>query len=393
MKKEDEKKFLSMTSRERRSVIVIALISTFRMFGIFALLPVLSIFAGRLDDATPFLVGVAVGAYGLTQAIMQIPLGLLSDYVGRVPVILGGLIIFFVGSVVAAESETIIGVIGGRLLQGVGAISSALTALLSDATRKEVRTRSMAFFGIGIGFSFLIALIIGPIIAADGGVRSLFWLSAIVAIIAGVMLFLLPSGIKQSKPYMSFQVSSILRPPLLRIDIYMFLLHTLLTSIFVSLPYMLVNNLQISIADHSRIYVISILLSLLGTIPLIIIDDRRGKDATIFFALILLFLGQLFLIITESSIVMAYFGLTIFFAGFNFLEAGLPAKLSILADEKYRGASLGVFSSFQFLGTFFGGLIGGWLLIENKPENVFICTLIITAIWIFYHKYFSNLEN
>jgi MFS family permease len=174
--------FSAMLPRERRAVGVVALIAIFRMFGLFALLPVLAIYAADLEGATPTLIGVAVGGYGLTQAMLQIPFGAMSDRIGRVPVILFGLLLFAAGSLIAGQSDTIFGVIAGRMLQGAGAISATLTALLADATREEMRTRSMAMLGIGIGSSFLLALIIGPIIAAATGVRSLFWVAAGMAV-------------------------------------------------------------------------------------------------------------------------------------------------------------------------------------------------------------------
>ncbi|MDH5500807.1 MAG: MFS transporter, partial [Gammaproteobacteria bacterium] len=180
-----------MLPEEKRAVGVVALIAMIRMFGLFALLPVLSVYAAGLADATPMLIGIAVGGYGLTQAILQIPLGTLSDRFGRIPVILGGLAIFAAGSILAAQSDSIYGVITGRLLQGAGAVSATLTALLADATREEVRTRTMAVFGIGIGLSFLIALVVGPLIAAATSVRSLFWLAAALAGVAALLLIAL----------------------------------------------------------------------------------------------------------------------------------------------------------------------------------------------------------
>ncbi|MDH3908265.1 MAG: MFS transporter, partial [Gammaproteobacteria bacterium] len=176
----------AMHADERRSVGVIALIAMIRMFGLFALLPVLSLYAAELRDATPLLIGLAVGGYGLTQAGFQVPLGALSDRVGRLPVIVGGLLVFAAGSLLAGASDSIYGVIAGRLLQGAGAISATLTALISDATREEVRTRSMAVFGVGIGLSFMIAMVIGPLVAGHFGVRSLFWAAAVLAIVAAL---------------------------------------------------------------------------------------------------------------------------------------------------------------------------------------------------------------
>ncbi len=185
---------------ERRSVALVSLISTCRMFGLFALLPVLAIFAGDLRGATPMLIGVAVGGYGLTQALLQIPFGLASDRFGRVPVILFGLAMFAGGSIIAAESQTIWGVIAGRLLQGAGAVSATLAALLADSTRPEVRTRSMAIFGIGIGASFLLALIIGPMIAASAGVRALFWVSALLGVAGALLVFAKGHGAGSPRP-------------------------------------------------------------------------------------------------------------------------------------------------------------------------------------------------
>ncbi len=186
-----------MLPAEKRTVGIVALIAMMRMFGLFALLPVLSLYAATLEGATPLLIGLAVGAYGLTQAGLQIPLGALSDRIGRIPVLVGGLVVFAAGSAMAAVGDTIWVVIVGRLLQGAGAISATLTALIADATREEVRTRSMAFFGIGIGASFMVALIVGPVVAAAYGVPSLFWLAAGLAVAGGLLLTRLPKAIER----------------------------------------------------------------------------------------------------------------------------------------------------------------------------------------------------
>ena len=270
-----------MLPRERRAVGVVALIAIFRMFGLFALLPVLAIYAAELEGATPTLIGIAVGGYGLTQASLQIPFGALSDRIGRVPVIILGLILFAAGSIVAAQSETIHGVIAGRFLQGAGAISATLTALLADATREEMRTRSMAMFGIGIGMSFLLALIIGPIIAAATGVRSLFWVAAAMALMAGLLLVLLPRGIERPQQAPNRSIRQAFRPDLLRLDLYIFTLHALLTASFVALPFLLRNELQLPLGEHWKIYIGALLASLVGTVPLIMLDERKGKAATV----------------------------------------------------------------------------------------------------------------
>lgn len=386
MSKQSSQIFNAMLPRERRAVGVVALIAIFRMFGLFALLPVLAIYAAGLEGATPTLIGIAVGGYGLTQAALQIPFGALSDRVGRVPVIIFGLLLFAAGSVFAAQSETIYGVIGGRFLQGAGAISATLTALLADATREEIRTRSMAIFGIGIGSSFLLALIIGPMIAAATSVRSLFWVAAGMALAAGLLLGLLPKGIERPAQLPNRSVRQAFRPDLLRLDLYIFVLHALLTASFVALPFLLRNELQLPLGSHWKIYIGALLASLIGTVPLIMADERQGKSSTLAMAILLLLIGQLGLAVVGSSAIAVFASLAVFFAGFNFLEAGLPARLSIRASGEIRGASLGVFSSAQFLGAFAGGLIGGRFLATGNPAAVFIVCAMLCSIWLAVHR-------
>jgi len=385
MSKQISQFFAVMLPIERRAVTVVALMAMCRMFGLFALLPVLALYAADLQDATPALIGLAVGAYGLTQAVLQIPFGAISDRIGRVPVILFGLALFAAGSIFAAQSDSIYGVIAGRLLQGAGAISATLTALLADATREEIRTRTMAVLGIAIGSSFLLALIIGPVIAAASGVRILFWLAAVLAAVAALLLFLLPRGIEKPAELPDRRIRGAFRPELLRLDFYIFVLHALLTASFVALPFLLRDELHLALTDHWQIYVGALLASLLGTVPLIIADERKGKSSTLTIAILLLVSGQLMLAIGGFNLTIVFVALAVFFAGFNFLEAGLPARLSIRASGDLRGASLGVFSSSQFLGAFAGGLIGGRFLAGGDPSAVFaVCTLLAGA-WLVVH--------
>ncbi len=385
MSKQVSQFFAVMLPIERRAVTVVALMAMCRMFGLFALLPVLALYAADLQDATPTLIGLAVGAYGLTQAALQIPFGAVSDRIGRVPVILFGLALFAAGSIFAAQSDSIYGVIAGRLLQGAGAISATLTALLADATREEIRTRTMAVLGIAIGSSFLLALIIGPVIAAASGVRMLFWLAAVLAAVAALLLLLLPRGIEKPAEPPDRRIRAAFRPELLRLDFYIFVLHALLTASFVALPFLLRNELHLALTDHWQIYVGALLASLLGTVPLIFADERKGKSSTLTIAILLLVSGQLMLAIGGFSLTIVLVALAVFFAGFNFLEAGLPARLSIRASGDLRGASLGVFSSSQFLGAFAGGLIGGRTLAGGDPSAVFAVCALLAGAWLVVH--------
>ncbi len=381
MNSENPDMAVKMDSSEKRSVGIVALVSMCRMFGLFSLLPVLSLYATDLENATPMLVGLAVGAYGLTQAGLQVPLGALSDRIGRLPVILLGLGIFAAGSVLAAMSDSIYGIIAGRFIQGAGAISATLTALITDATRPEVRTRSMAVFGIGIGMSFMLAMVAGPLLAANFGVRSLFWIAAGIAVLAGMILKLLPD-IPAAKKSASWNLLPALRPELLRIDSYVFLLHAIMTATFVALPFLLTRRLGMSLTEHWKMYVGALLVSLLITVPMILKDQRQGQDRLLGLAVSMILVAHLALTFLGFSSAPVFFALVLYFGGFNFLEAGLPARLSMLANDDVRGASLGVFSSAQFLGAFAGGLIGGRFLGHGRPADVFFVCALLAAIWL-----------
>jgi MFS family permease len=381
MSSENPDTTVKMDTSERRSVGIIALVSMFRMFGLFSLLPVLSYYAKDLEHATPMLVGLAVGAYGLTQAALQVPLGALSDRIGRLPVIFLGLAVFAAGSVLAAMSDSIYGIIAGRLIQGAGAISATLTALITDATRPEVRTRSMAVFGIGIGMSFMLAMVAGPLLAAHFGVQSLFWLAAGIAVVAGLLLKLLPA-VPMAKKSENWNLLPALRPELLRIDSYVFLLHAIMTATFVALPFLLSQKLEIPLTDQWKIYIGALLVSMSVTVPMVLRDHRQGRDRLIGLAVSMVLLAQLALTFLGFSVAPVFLALVVYFAGFNFLEAGLPARLSVLANDEVRGASLGVFSSAQFLGAFTGGLIGGRFLGHGRPGDVFFVCALLAGIWL-----------
>ena len=242
----------------------------------------------------------------------------------------------------------------------------------------------MAIFGVGIGAAFMLAMVAGPLLAAQFGVPAIFWAAAVLAFVAALLLRLLPE-IPQMQKSADWNLLPALRADLLRIDFYVFLLHTVMTATFVALPFLLARDLDLALTEHWKIYIGSLLLSLFIAVPMIMKDHHRGSGRLIAIAVALVAVAQLALTFTAFSIVPVFLALVLYFAGFNFLEASLPARLSVLAVDEVRGASLGVFSSAQFLGAFTGGLLGGRFLGGGDPGNVFFICALLAAIWLAMH--------
>jgi predicted MFS family arabinose efflux permease len=239
----------------------------------------------------------------------------------------------------------------------------------------------MAIFGVGIGLSFMVAMIAGPLLAGAFGVRSLFWIAAGLAVVAGALLMLLPH-IPPAQKRESWSLLPALRPDLLRVDSYAFLLHTIMTATFVALPFLLTRRLEMALIDHWKMYVGALLLSLVITVPMIMKDNHQGRGRLIGMAVTMILAAQLALSFLGFSVTPVFLAMVVYFGGFNFLEAGLPARLSMLADDDVRGASLGVFSSAQFLGAFIGGLLGGHFLGQGRPGDVFFVCALLAGIWL-----------
>ena len=369
-----------MQPSEIRQVLLIALIAMLRMFGLFSLLPVISIYASNLDGATPILIGLSVGAYGLTQALLQIPFGFFSDKIGRKPVIFFGLIIFIFGSLISFYSETIFGLILGRLLQGAGAISATLSAFLSDVTRDSVRTKSMAIFGVGIGASFLLSLMLGPIISSHFGVRSLFIIAVFMSTVSIFILVAMPN-VKRLNYHPPLDIGELVKRPILLCNINIFFLHLVLTVIFVIFPFMMISEFNVSTENQWKFYMSSLIVSLIFSGPLIMNDDRKKKKMSLIYPIASLLFSQIVLIIGEDSSLLLFSSLLVFFISFNYLEATLPSRISIFSKKEIKGATLGVFSSCQFLGAFFGGLIGGILIGLFEPSQAHLLLTIIIFVW------------
>lgn len=379
-----------MNSREQRATFGLATIFAFRMLGLFMILPVFSLYAQQLRGATPELIGIAIGIYGLTQALLQIPFGTLSDYWGRKPVIVMGLALFVLGSIVAALSDSIWGVMIGRALQGAGAVGSTIIAFVADLTREENRTKAMAFIGLIIGFSFMLAMVLGPILNDWFRVSGIFWVTALLAISAMVILYtVVPNPTKilfqaDSEANPGQIINVIKNEQLLALNLSIFFQHAILTAIFIVIPIILTQAFQLASSRQWIIYLPILLLSLFITVPLIIISEKKRLLKPLLITTVgVIVMTQLSLAFFNYSFPALWLSLLFFFSAFNFLEASLPSLVSKLAPLSNRGTAMGIYSSFQFLGIFFGGIIGGWLYGQFHISGVFTGCGIIALCWLF----------
>jgi MFS family permease len=363
---------IAMNAAEQRAVAVLAFVLMARLLGLFLLLPVLALHAGGLPGASPALAGLAVGAYGITQALFQFPFGLLSDRYGRKPLIVIGLLVFACGSLLAARAGSITALIAGRALQGAGAVSGAVTALLADLTRLEVRTRAMAIVGISIGAAFMLALLLGPVLAGFIGVRGLFLVAVGLALLA-ILLVLLALPAVEPEPGRGAPAAraGLAERSLLVLDAGVFLLHLLLTALFVAVPFLLRDSLGLPAREHWAVYFGALALSLLATVPMILAAERDPAAAGGWRLSPLLVALGFALLLGGSQLPLVIAGLALFFAGFNLLEARLPAEISRRADPARRGAALSAFATAQLLGAFAGGAVGGVALAHAGPRAVF----------------------
>ena len=377
-----------MNSLERRAVALLASIYALRMAGLFLILPVFALYAVDLQGHTPLLIGIAIGAYGLTQAILQIPFGMLSDHLGRKPVIAAGLLIFAVGSIIAANADSLWMVILGRAVQGAGAIAAAVMAMVSDLTREEQRTKAMAIIGMTIGASFVLSLILGPVLDGLIGVPGIFWMTGILAFAAiGIILFAVPTPVRiehDPSRKLGERFARILRDTqLLRLDVGIFVLHLVMTAMFVVLPGVIVRQLGLEAHDHWQLYLPVILASFAAMLPFLIYANRKQVTRSVLAgSVVLLILAQLLFLFGRTTYTTLIAGLWLFFSAFSLLEAMLPSLVSRLAPGESRGAAIGVYSSTQFLGAFAGGALGGLLLGKFGASGVFVLTSVLLVVWL-----------
>ncbi len=378
---------MKLTSLEQRAAISIAGIYGLRMLGLFLVLPVLVIYARSLPDYTPALAGIAVGIYGLGQAMLQIPLGYLSDKMGRKLIIILGLLLFATGSFIAAESETLVGIITGRALQGAGAIASTLMAFVSDLSRPAVRSKLMAAIGATIGIAFVLSLILGPWLTSYIGVSGLFFLTGILSFLAiGIVIWVVPTEqqhIDNSHVLpVQQQMNSVLANGQLQLmNFSIFCLHMFLTAIFVMIPIQLIDS-GMPLEEHSLTYLGLMVVSFAVMLPLMIWTEKKRQHVRSVALAVSLLLIALMTLSFQSSLTIVLVCLGIFFLAFNFLEAMIPSIVSRLCASKQRGTAMGFYSSSQFFGAFLGGLLAGYTLEQFNGSVVYTVLGCICLIWL-----------
>lgn len=373
---------------EKRTAISLSLVFALRMLGLFMIMPVFAIYGQDLVGYSPIWVGIAIGAYGLTQALLQIPAGMLSDKFGRRPIIFIGLLIFALGSLVAAYSETVYGVTAGRALQGAGAIASAVLALAADVTREEQRPKAMAMIGVSIGLAFAVAMVAGPVLAPYIGLQGLFFITAAGALTGiAIVHFLVPHVVSKAPRGETVAVPALLgklvkNPHLQRLNMGIFILHLALTAMFVVLPLQL-QAMQLSPDVHWYLYLPALLLSFLLIIPMLIIAARKNMNRQFYlFAIVLMTISLIAMSFTSQSLIVMFICLLLYFTAFNFLEASLPAFISMLSPAGAKGSAMGIYSTYQFLGAFFGGIVGGLSYKLVGSSGLFLCLAGLTILWL-----------
>ncbi|WP_374665177.1 MFS transporter [Acinetobacter sp.] len=377
-----------MNAIERRSTFALSSIFALRMLGLFMIIPVFSVAGQSYQYATPALIGLAVGVYGLTQAILQIPFSLIADRYSRKPLVVFGLLLFALGGAIAAMSETIYGVIIGRAIAGGGAVSAVVMALLADVTREEQRTKAMAIMGMSIGLSFVAAFSLGPWLTGLVGISGLFWVTTIMGLAAISMLLLVPKVTRHHRNFQQgylTQLKQVLKMGNLnRLHVSVFSLHLLLTAMFIYVPSQLIDFAKIPLSSHGLVYLPLLVVSLFFAFPSIILAEKYRKMRGIFLTAIGgIIIGLAVLIFGYQSKYVLLTGLGLFFIAFNVMEALLPSWLSKAAPIQSKATAMGVNASAQFLGAFFGGMIGGQLLLLNNTAMGWGILTAIAVIWLF----------
>lgn len=376
-----------MTPFELRATSGLAAIYAVRMAGLFMVLPVFMLYADVLAGATPFLLGLALGIYGLTQALLQIPFGMVSDRVGRKPLIALGLLLLIAGSIVAALSDSVYGIILGRALQGAGAVAAVVLALTADLIAEERRTRALAVIGLTIGLTFTAAMVLGPIVDRHFGLSGIFWLTALLGFVALLLLFFWVPDPERSRPHPDMvPVAGGLRQALrdrelMRLNAGVFILHMTLAANFLVLPLMLVERFELASEFHYRVYLPVLVLGFLLMIPAVILAERRRALKPALVGAVALLAAVQALFPFAGNWLWLGLALVLFFAAFNLLEAALPSMVAKAAPVAGKGTAMGLFSTSQFLGIFAGGVLGGATLTHAGPVGVFALGFVAALAW------------
>ncbi|WP_203143808.1 MFS transporter [Marinobacter mangrovi] len=379
----------SMNSLEKRSIAALASVYAMRMLGLFMVLPVFMLLGEKLDGATPALLGLAIGAYGLSQALLQIPFGMLSDRLGRKRLIFFGLLLFAAGSFIAGSSESVYGVIAGRALQGGGAIASVLMALLSDLTREENRTKAMALVGMSIGIAFSASLFIGPLLGSVAGLSGIFYVTGVLALVGiGLVYWVVPSPASQSQHLDTQPAREKLKQVLtdgrlLRLDFGIAALHLVLTSAFLVIPVLLRDQVGLAPTHHWWVYLSVMAVAFFAMVPFIIIGEKkRMMKQVLCGAVATLTVSCMALAELPHTLSVMWICLFFFFMAFNLLEASLPSLISKESPAAAKGTAMGAYSTSQFLGAFVGGALGGTLLQHFGVNGVFGLMVSVLVIWL-----------
>jgi MFS family permease len=378
-----------MKPHEFRAAAALAAVFSVRLLGLFMIYPVFAAYAGGLHGANSYLIGEALGIYGLSQGLLQIPFGLLSDRIGRKVMIALGLALFGAGSAVAAISTTIGGVIVGRALQGSGAVGSVILALVADLTGEDSRTAAMAMVGITIGASFIVALLAGPVVANFIGVAGIFWLMVALALV-GILItqFVVPNPprirVHRDAETVPALLGAVLRNrELLRLDIGIFALHAMLTASFLVVPVLLRGTVGVAVHDQWMVYLPVLLISVAVLVPAIIVAEKYRRMKGVFVSAVMaLVASQIMLFYGSGNLFVLLAALIVFFSAFNVMEASLPSLITKVAPPDVKGTAMGVYSSLQFLGIFIGGIIGGMAHQHSGSAGVFVLTTALAVIWL-----------
>jgi predicted MFS family arabinose efflux permease len=379
-----------MNSLELRASLGLAGIYALRMLGMFLILPVFAIYAQTLRGADNHtLIGLALGSYGLTQALLQLPLGMLSDRIGRKKVIYGGLLLFAIGSFVAAGAHDIVTLTIGRVIQGSGAISAAITALLADLTREENRTRAMAMIGMSIGTTFAVSLVLGPVLAQYIGVNGIFALTGALSLAALVGVWLIIPDPAISRFHSDTEANTkrlpavLKNPQLLRLNYGIFALHAAQMAMFVTIPFALIKTAGLDKAHHWEVYLPVTVIGFLLMVPAIIYGEKKARLKQVFIgAIAIMTAAQLGMALALDSFWQIVMWLGLYFIAFNILEATLPSLISKIAPADAKGTAIGVYNTAQSFGLFMGAAAGGWLYTHYGPAGVFGFTSVLMASWL-----------